>query len=389
VIGSWELAVDGDVVQHGTLPRLAVPPKTVQELTVPFKVPALEPGAECFLKLTFSLSDDTLWAKRGHVLAWDQLEVPVEAPPTPKADVAAMPPVDLKESPDAITVAGAGFSLTVGKASGAIELFECAGEQLISNPLVPNLWRAPIDNDEGNEMPEQLGIWRSAGPDRKVNTVKAEQVASQVVRITAETTLPAGDSPYRTVYTVYGSGDVVVENSFEPGKELPELPRFGMQMTMPGEFSTVQWYGRGPHESYWDRKTSAAVGAYSLSVEDLIYHYIKPQENANRTDVRWVAFTNREGIGLLAVGMPLLNFSAWPYAMQDLENATHNYQLPRRGTVTVNLDYKQRGLGGDDSWGALPHPEYTLPAKPYSYRFRLTPLADKKKSISALAGRTF
>jgi beta-galactosidase len=162
-----------------------------------------------------------------------------------------------------------------------------------------------------------------------------------------------------------------------------------MQMAMPGEFNTVRWYGRGPHESYWDRKTSAAVGLYSGSVEELIHPYIRPQENANRSDVRWVAFTNSDGIGLLAVGMPLLNFSAWPYAMQDLEEATHNYQLPRRDSVTVNLDYQQMGVGGDNSWGARTHRQYTLPAKSYGYVFRLTPIPDRETFLSALATRMF
>jgi len=386
---SWELLQDGEVIQRGTLPVLSIEPKAVQEVTVPFKTPEPTPGAEYFLKVTFSLAEDTSWAERGHVVAWDQFQVPFEVPPVSAIGVAAMPDVTLRESSRAITVSGKDFVLIVGKASGAIESFEYRGAQLISGPLEPNFWRAPIDNDRGNGMPKRLGVWRSAGPERRLVSIEATQLAPQVAKITADMILPTGNSKYRSIYTVHGSGEVVVDNAFEPGKRLPDLPRFGMQMAMPDEFNTVRWYGRGPHESYWDRKTSAAVGLYSGSVEELIHPYIRPQENANRTDVRWVAFTNSDGIGLLAVGMPVLNFSAWPYTMWDLEEATHNYQLPGREYITVNLDHKQMGVGGDNSWGARTHRQYTLPAKSYGYMFRLTPIPDRETSLSALAARMF
>jgi beta-galactosidase len=386
---SWELLQDGEVIQRGTLSVLSIEPKAAQEVTVPFKSPEPMPSAEYFVTIAFSLAEDTPWAERGHVVAWDQFQVPFEVPPVSAIGVAAMPAVTLHESSRAITVNGKDFALTVGKASGAIESFTYRDRQLISAPLIPNFWRAPIDNDRGNGMRKRLAVWRSAGQERQVVAIEATQLAAQVVRITADMILPAGDSKCRSIYTVHGSGDVIVDNEFEPGKGLPELPRFGMQMAVPEEFDTVRWYGRGPHESYWDRKTSAAVGLYSGSVEELIHPYIRPQENANRTDVRWVAFTNNDGIGLLAVGMPLLNFSAWPYTMQDLEEATHNYQLPRRDNITVNLDCQQMGVGGDNSWGARTHRQYTLPAKPYRYCFRLTLIPGRETSLSALATRMF
>jgi beta-galactosidase len=204
-----------------------------------------------------------------------------------------------------------------------------------------------------------------------LRSVRAERLAPQAIRIVAEATLPAADSTYVTTYTVYGSGDVVVEGHFTPAGELPELPRFGMQMAVPPSLGTMTWFGRGPHENYWDRKTGAAVGRYSGRVDELIHDYVRPQENGNRTDVRWVAFTDAGGTGLLAVGQPQLSVSAWPYTMEDLEAATHIHELPRRDNITVNLDHRQMGVGGDDGWGARPHPEYTLESKPYDYRFRL------------------
>jgi len=167
---------------------------------------------------------------------------------------------------------------------------------------------------------------------------------------------------------------VVIENNLLPENlKIPEMPRLGMQMAMPGQFNLMRWYGRGPQESYEDRKTGAAVGLYGGSVEEQIHDYVRPQENGNKTDVRWLALTNENGSGLLAVGMPLLSVSAWPYTMDDLEKAKHVHELPRRDTITVNLDYKQMGVGGDDGWTerARAHREYRLPLETYRYRFRL------------------
>ncbi|MHC4279099.1 MAG: beta-galactosidase small subunit, partial [Planctomycetota bacterium] len=248
----------------------------------------------------------------------------------------------------------------------------------------PNFWRAPTENDIENKWDHstntplggvmiRLKIWRDAGSMREVKEVSVEQLKPEVVRIIVESKLTSVNSAYQNTYTIYGSGDVVIEADFEPGEGLPELCRFGMQMGIANEFDTMTWYGRGPHESYWDRKRSADVGIYSGGVEEQLTHYVWPQENANKTDVRWLTLTNEDGVGLLAAGEPLLSVSAWPYTIEDLEKAEHINELPRREEITVNLDYKQMGVGGDDGWtpNARAHPQYQLPAKHYSYRFRL------------------
>jgi beta-galactosidase len=375
---SWELTCDGAVIQKGTLPKLAVQPRQQHEIVVPFEKPSPRAGAEYWLTITFSLDGYTLWADDGHVVAWDQFQIPFETPPPLTVGLDIMPALGVEESSRTITVRGRDFEIGIGRSSGAIESFVAWGKQLI-NPggeLTPNFWRAPTDNDIGNNMPKRLGVWRQAGADRKIQTVAVEQIAPQLVRVTAQATLPGvKDSPYRTTYTIYGTGDVVVEGALEPASDLPDLPRFGMQMTLPGEFDTMTWFGRGPHESYWDRKTGAAVGMYYGPVSRQIHLYVRPQETGNKTDVRWVTLTNKDGVGLLATsqGGSLLNASAWPCTLQDIEDAKHIHELPTRDFVTLNLDYQQMGVGGDDSWGAPVHKEYTLPAKPYSYRFRLRP----------------
>ncbi len=372
----WELAEDGVIVKQGELEIPALKPGESAEVTVPIKKRKRRRGAEYHLKILFALAQDTSWAKAGHVIAWDQFKCPLEVLGMAGGSLKGMAPVALTETGEVFRVEGTGFSVEVGKATGALQSLVFDGLECIDarhGPLAPNFWRAPIDNDIGNGMPKRLGAWKRAAPERTVKGVTAEQTHEKVVQIKVYGTLPVGGGIlYRTHFIVKGSGEVVVKSSVDPGRgTIPNLPRFGMQCAMPKEFTTVAWFGRGPHESYWDRKTSAAVGRYSGPVADQIHRYVRPQETGNKTDVRWMALTTAAGRGLLVEGRRLLSASAWPCTMEDLEKADHVNELPKRDFITVNIDDKQMGVGGDDSWGARVHPEYTLPAKKYSYEFTL------------------
>jgi beta-galactosidase len=385
---AWSVEHDGRVVDEGRLPAPALPPKQEGELRLPLTGVPAPPGKEAFLNVRYVLAKDEPWAKAGHVVAWEQLPLPA-GPPAPA--VAPPSPVEVEETPAAFVVKGAGFTVSIGRSSGAVESFRHGGRELVSAPLVPNFWRVPTDNDIGylllNDMPTRCAVWKASGPGRRVGAVRAERLSPQAVRVTTEATLPAGGSRYVTTWTVLGSADVIVEARFTPSGTLPELPRFGMQMAVPASLSTMTWLGRGPHENYWDRHTGAPVGRYSGRVADLVHDYVRPQENANRTDVRWIALTGPDGSGLLASGLPLLSVSAWPYTMEDLETTTHAGLLPRRDTITLNLDYRQTGVGGDDGWGARPHPQYTLEPRPYEYRFRLRPYAPSMGRLDDVARR--
>lgn len=378
--GAWQLEENGAVIQSGALPALATAPGASQELTLGLQRPRLKHDAEYFLKVTFALAADEPWAAKGHVVAWDQFQMPYKTPPAPRYIRAETPPLRLTESADAFTVTGINFSARFGRRSGALEAYESDGRALLSGALTPNFWRAPTDNDRGNGMPKTLRVWRDAGQRRNVTSVSAEQPAPEVVQVTAASTLPANDSKYTNVYTVRGDGSIEVESSLTPSGELPELPRFGVQLRVPGGLDNVEWFGRGPQENYWDRNSGAAVGLYRMKVDELFFPYIEPQESGNRTDTRWVSFTDREGFGLKASGEPLLYFSAWHFQMEELERRKHPSEIVRSEDITVNLDYKQMGVGGDDSWGAWPHKEYRLPAREYQYKFRLTPVRARRAS---------
>ena len=386
---TWELSENGVSLQKGQLKRLSLEPKKAKVITIPFKKPKLNPGSEYFLAVTFSLTRKAPWAEKGHVLAWEQFKLPFKVPALSLVDVEKLPELQFKETDEKIIVTGKGFSVTIGKANGLIEAWESNEGQLITAPLLPNFWRVPTDNDIGNKMPLRQGIWRNAGKERTKAKVFVKKLKSQVVRVTALSFLLAGNSPFENNYTIYGNGDIIVECKVVPHKDLPNLPRFGMQTQLPGEYNMVTWFGRGPHETYWDRQTGAAVDRFSAPVEKQVHRYVRPQENGNKTDVRWMALTAKDGEGLLVVGMPLLYVSAWPYRMEDLERGKHIYEPRNRGIITLNLDYKQMGVGGDNSWGALPHPEYRLPPQEYSYRFRLTPVPANIESLDALVNRKY
>jgi beta-galactosidase len=187
---------------------------------------------------------------------------------------------------------------------------------------------------------------------------------------------------------------VIINNHFIPGDEkLPELLRLGMRMRLPKDFQNVEWYGRGLHENYWDRKTSAFIGLYDDSVADQFVRYASPQENGYKTDVRWVALTQKRGKGLLAVGLPTLCFSALPYATEDLTQESrgtkHPTDLVERDFIELHIDLNQTGVGGDDSWGARPLEKYTLLPKEYSYSFRLRPFLPENESPVTLSKQKF
>lgn len=176
-------------------------------------------------------------------------------------------------------------------------------------------------------------------------------------------------------YTIYGSGDNLIDTHVDPVGDLPILPKIGLQMTVSGEYNQFTWMGRGPHENYPDRKESALVGLYSGTVDEQYVPYVQPSENGNKCDVRWVALTGENGEGLLAQGMPLINVSAHHYSTKDLDLSKHTYDLKRRDDITLNLDFEVLGVGGDDSWSAMTvHPPYQVHPEEARYRLHLKPV---------------
>jgi beta-galactosidase len=388
---SWTLSQDGKAIQSGKLDSVNIAPGRGKLIYIPFTKPDLQPGAEYWLKINVHLRHDKPWAKKGYVVAWEQFKLPFTTPAPQKWDVQAMNGVNVNQSSNKIEVSGKNFHLVINKQNGSLASYSANGKQLISKPLIPHFWRAPTDNDlaNGNGMAFITDAWHNAGPNRSVTSVKVNRKEHHLARITVNGTLPVGKSTYKTIYTIYGNGIVNVDFRMKPEGNVPRyIPLVGMEMGIPKSYHTMTWYGRGPQANYIDKKTGAAVGKYSGNVDSLITNYVRPQENGNRTDVRWVAFTNGQGSGLLVVGEPRLGVSAWPYTLQDLEKATHIDDLPREADITVNLNDKQQGVGGDNTWSkkARPLPQYRLKTShPYHYQFYLMPYDNANKSIDNLA----
>ncbi|MBC2900621.1 glycoside hydrolase family 2 TIM barrel-domain containing protein [Streptomyces cupreus] len=388
--GSWSLVADGKVVQRGKLSRtqLDVPPLSSKDVTVPLRPPAdPAPGAEYFLELSFTTKESTKWAEAGFEVARQQLPVDAGSPkvtPVPLDDVPALRHVDGENS---VTVTGEGFSVTVDKKSGVITSYEAAGVRLIDSGPAPNFWRAPTDNDKGNGQHTRNQTWRDAGAHREVTDVGVRSLRDRAVEIKVSGTLPtATESTYTTTYTVFGNGEIKVDNTLHPGaSSLPYIPEVGTLLFLPGRLDRLHYYGRGPEENHWDRNNGTDVGLWSGTVAEQWTSYIRPQENGNKTDVRWAALTDRDGVGLLVSGEPLLEINASHLTPEDLSTgARHDYQLTPREEVVLRVNHRQMGVGGDNSWGAHTHDEYKLFAnRDYAYTYRLRPLTDVAEATRA------
>ena len=381
---AWVLKSGGKRLQSGVLARLDTPPGGSTVVAIPYQVPAALPCGECWLELQFLLAEDAPWAPKGHEVAWAQFLLPT-ASPVEHVQLQVMPTLVVEETGDAVVVRGQQFSLTFDRRSGIIVAWEDQGRAMVRHGPRLNLWRAPTDNDARR----LAARWQAVGLDRlreQLQRLSVEQSVPQTVKVSVETADPQVGVTSRYVYTIYGSGDVELAHSVELREGLPPLPRIGVTWVLPGEYESFAWYGRGPHESYADRKLGARVGVYRGTVEEQHVAYVRPQENGNKTDVRWAALTGEQGAGLLVVGMPLLQVSAHHYSAMDLAQASHTHQLTRRDDITLNLDLAQSGLGSESCGpGVLPH--YRLEARKYHYRLRLTPLSGSGESPMKLSGR--
>jgi len=370
----WSVTAEGRLLQQGVLPGPDLAPRATAEIAIPVRPIKVRPGVEYFLDLSFRLKADTPWARKGHEVAWDQFRLPDYAPPQ-GLDPSAMPGLDVNESETKVVIKGSNFEAVFDKQAGTLASWRYKKTELIHEPLRPDFWRAPTDNDRGRGMVRDQGIWRKAHEGAKVKSVRVGSYPrSRAAAVTIVTELPAVEATWETTYTVYGRGDIAVSARFIPAKtDLPYIPRLGMRMILPPGFERIEWLGRGPHETYCDRK-DARVGLYRGTVtEQFCWDYTEPGESGNKVDVRWVALSNRNGIGLLAVAQPLLSVNALHYTADDLQGPSHPHQLPKRDITVLNLDLMQQGVGGDNSWGAWPHRQFLIPVREYTYRFCLRP----------------
>jgi beta-galactosidase len=340
---------------------------------------SIKAGKEYFLNVSIKLKTKETLLSANSEMAYEQFPMNVLKRTSPVLITGKS--VAVEEAGAKITVTGADFTIVFDKEIGAISSFIKQGIALIKKGPIPDFWRAANDNDYGSSTQKKSRIWLKTG---KIEPVSDMRIASlngnpQIVFIKK---MLNGDALYTTTYDVDAEGNIKIKNKFDALKgSYPMMLRFGNLMVLPKEFNSLKWYGRGPQESYWDRKTGATVGQYEGKVEDQYHAYIRPQESGNKTDVRWASFMNTKGRGLMIVqDADYLNVNALNHSQEDLDPAEekaqyHSGDLIGREEIYLNVDLQQTGLAGIDSWGHLPLEKYRLNYKNYEYTYWLKPIA--------------
>ena len=386
----WTKTVDGKVVATGNLAAPPAPPRGSANLQLPAEAVGLGKG-ETFLTIeALATANRIPSVENGEVVAWEQFALGGDRK---GAGSPRGPNPSIKESRTNAAISTAGGDVVLfDKSNGQMVGWWIGDRQILSKGLVPNLWRAPTDNDSGgNWMQKTSGMWKEAVVQRKLAGFKARTEAGvAIVETTYALGRDAGD--FAITYRIGGNGIIETSAKLSPRKRnLPILPRVGVNLQLKGEFTQLEWFGRGPHENYLDRKDGAAVGRYNSTVGRQYHDYSRPQETGNKSDVRWFALRDQTGAGVVFVGEEPIGFSALPVLQDDLDHDRgrempnlHGGEIAMRDLVSVNLDHTQMGVGGIDSWGALPLPQHRIEAREYEWTFRLVPLASGADPQTAL-----
>ena len=348
-----------------------VEPGCSAQLPLPLSLPGEE--GEYAITVSFRLKEDTLWAQAGHEIAFGQGIFTKCQGIISDTPLAVKRPLQTIYGRWNLGVRGEEFEALFSYSYGGLVSYRYGGKEMLKAIPKPNFWRAPIDNDCGNRMMNRYGQWKLASmylthnhqaddvkrPEEMNPVVKEQDGCVEVIYHYWMPTKPASEC-YLS-YRVYGDGTVKVTLSYDPVKELGDMPEFGVMFKMDADYNTLEWYGNGPEETYADRKRGAKLGLYRNKVTDNLARYMVPQECGNKTDVRYAKVTDQKGRGLIFAG-DKIHFSALPYTPHELENAMHSFELPQIHYTVIRAALSQMGVGGDNSWGARTHKEYLLDA---------------------------
>ena len=373
------LQKNGVVVKKQEI-ETAVSPLSTKDYEIPFAIlraddkdQKKDPDAEYTLTVSFRLKEDMSWADAGHEVAFGQ-KIYKKIP----AFHASEKPIRVVHGKVNIGVKGEDFDCLFSMLSGGLVSYRYAGKEMIEKIPMPNFWRAPVDNDNGSMAPARYAQWkiasmyishRNGGMFDNVPTKVEEKDNTVTVTYTYfMPTTPAGKC--QVSYTVFGDGTIETKLMYDPVEGLPDMPEFGMMFQFNADYDNLTWYGMGSEETYADRRHGAKLGIYSSKVADNMAKYLVPQECGNKVGVRYARIADAKGRGMMFEGDEL-SFSALPYTPHELENAAHVYELPQVHHTIVRVALAQMGVGGDDSWGSLVHPEYHIDVtKPLEFTFR-------------------
>lgn len=360
------LLADGEEVYKTRL-QISVPPmeKASYEVPVTLKNSMIDVEKEYCIVVSFVLKENTIWEKAGYEIAFGQHMIK-----KPVSEYSCDKSVELVVGNGNILVRGENFKALFSRMNLGMVSYVYGGVEMLPNTIpLPNFWRTPTNNDSGNMMPQRYAQWKIASmyvTTRQnqcfADTSPRVEKNDNNIAITYTYFMPTTpQSSCEVTYRVFGDGTIETTLSYDPVKELGDMPEFGMMFKLDADYDTVKWYGLGPQETYEDRQHGGKYGVYENKVADNIAEYLVPQESGNKCRVRYAKVMDKKGRGMLFFGDEL-SFSALPYTPHELENAAHHFELPPVHYTVVRVAKKQMGVGGDDSWGAHTHPEYLLDA---------------------------
>lgn len=373
VMMRWVLMENGVAKEKGTINTISLEPQAENDFKLAIKT-VQKADKEYQLNVYYSLKTEEPFLPKGYEIATDQLAL--KTLPATAFTPSSKKALQLKETKEQCTISGNNFEVVFDLKKGILSDYSVKGEQFLEQGPKPSFWRAPTDNDIGAGFNTSLRKWRNAYDNGTEMQAVVSKNTDGSVQVKFTTKLVDGEASHQQVFTVYGDGNIKVDNEFTAIKgKNPLLLRAGNDLVINKNFNTINWYGRGPGENYWDRKTNTFIGQFKQSVDEQYFPYARPQESGNKTEVRWVSFTNAKGRKIqFAFVDNLLSFSALPYNLDDLDPEAqkkqyHSGELNKRNEIYLHMDLQQTGLQGMDSWGAWPMEKYRIPFKNYNYSY--------------------
>jgi len=365
----YEYTLGGKLYRKGKLDLSTLSPgeSTVVQIPLPGKADTLK--SELILNVYARLKRETLWASTGFCVAREQFVI---KPYLFERISAFNQSASVSQTASRIELKTETMSFILSKINGSLISWKINEQELLKGALEPYFWKTPNDNQKHSGYVREFGKWKNAAEKIIVRNIDISNQGNLVI-VNFEMNLPTIGADYNLQYKLNQKGQLQVEANYSPLCDtISHIPKFGMRVRIPDTFNKIDWYGRGPWENYPDRKTGSLIGRYTSKLENFITAYPSPQDNANRCDVRWFTFATQNNNIIKITGLQPLCFRAWPYTEEDLENISHDYQLPDHDFINLNIDLNIHGVGGDDTWGAKTMEKYTNPGnKPYSYGFIL------------------
>jgi beta-galactosidase len=390
--GAWTLEIDGEPVAEGRLPRLDAAPSETEAVTIPCPRPTLRAGQEAFLVLRFRLAEGAAYAPAGHEVAWAQLPLALPGAPATARAPSGAAPLAMQEQDGRATISGEAFQLSFSAEHGLERMVWRNHPVIIAGPRL-QLWRGPTDNDGIKAMPPRngrtLARWLDAGLDRLTQNPVQFAVSADDggVEVRIEHIAACAASPravvFRHHYRIDADGRVAVDCAFNVDPAVDDLPRLGVTLTLPDEFERMQWFGRGPGETYADRQRAGWIGRFAGAVSEQYTPYAVPQEHGNKTELRWIEAAS-PAAAVRFTPAALCEGSLSRFAPEDLFAAAHTTDLTPRAEVRVNLDVAQRGLG-TASCGPDTLERYRISAGAHRFCFEIE-VSDRSGAAAALSG---